>query len=68
MFGTLYAVQSAPTSLAFTWNTQYNHIAHTGLLNEKGFLAFCKEVTVLSKLDHVNIIALVGYVRKPSTL
>ena len=38
------------------------------LTDKKGFKAFCKEVVTLSNLDHINIVALVGYVLEPCLL
>ena len=38
------------------------------LTDKKGFEAFCKEVVTLSNLDHINIVALVGYVLEPCLL
>ena len=38
------------------------------LTDKKGFTAFCKEVVMLSTLEHDNIVKLVGYVLEPCLL
>ena len=38
------------------------------LTDKKGFKAFCKEVVMLSSLDHINIVTLIGYVLEPCLL
>ena len=40
----------------------------SGLVDEKGFKAFRKEVVMLSKVDHINIITFVGYCMDPFLL
>ena len=39
-----------------------------GLVDEKGFKAFCREVVMLCKLRHPNIVSLVGYSKNPFLL
>ena len=40
----------------------------SGLVDEKGFKAFCKEVVMLSRVDHINIVGFVGYAADPFLL
>ena len=40
----------------------------SGLVDEKGFQAFRKEVVMLSKVDHINIVGFVGYATDPFLL
>ena len=40
----------------------------SGLVDEKGFNAFRKEVVMLSRLDHINIVGFVGYSMDPFLL
>ena len=39
-----------------------------GLIDETGFESFCKEVVMLSRLEHVNIVTFKGYVLEPALL
>ena len=39
-----------------------------GLIDKNGFESFAKEVVMLSKLDHENIVTFKGYVLKPALL
>ena len=41
---------------------------NVGLVNEKGFEAFMKEIMTLSQIDHVNLITFVGYCLEPNLL
>ena len=40
----------------------------SGLVDEQGFKAFCREVVMLSKVKHINIVGFVGYSRDPFLL
>ena len=40
----------------------------SGLVDEEGFKAFRKEVVMLSKVDHINIVGFVGYCMDPFLL
>ena len=39
-----------------------------GLIDKEGFESFCKEVVMLAKLTHENIVSFVGYVLEPALL
>ena len=39
-----------------------------GLIDKTGFDSFCKEVVMLSRLDHENIVTFKGYVLEPALL
>ena len=39
-----------------------------GLIDKAGFESFCKEVVMLAKLDHENIVTFKGYVLEPALL
>ena len=39
-----------------------------GLIDKAGFESFCKEVVMLSRLDHDNIVKFKGYVLEPALL
>ena len=38
------------------------------MINEEGFKAYAKEVSVLAAVDHENIVAFVGYSLEPTLL
>ena len=44
------------------------NIATQGLINEDGFAAYAKEVTILAALEHENIVTFIGYSLEPTLL
>ena len=40
----------------------------SGMVNKKGFTAFCKEVIMLASIDHINIVTFIGYSQDPFLL